>query len=239
MNSLVVSIGNEGKTAEVTDSKLCPHTIKVLAPEFHGMTDSGPFAVTQILDWAIESGYENALNFRLRGKPEEIGLEFHGLMGVAKDEVHIQAKVSNIGDEPIQSGHHSLLVDMNAAADFHDPTGERTFMYAETGWASLAQLIDPPKSGNHTILMGATYNKNTVMWRMIARVDPGKNCVIAFALDKGYAFAGDHPEWPKGFMGGYRWGTINPKQTKTLHGKIYMIKGTLDDLRKRYAKDFK
>ena len=43
----------------------------------------------------------------------------------------------------------------------------------------------------------------------------------------------------KGLMGGYRWGTITGQESKSLEARVYLFKGTLNDLRLRYVKDFK
>ncbi len=63
--------------------------------------------------------------------------------------------------------------------------------------------------------------------------------VFLRGFSRGYAFGSDHPDWPTGLLGGYRWGTINPSESKKLVGKIYLFKGGLNDLRLRYTNDFK
>ena len=112
-------------------------------------------------------------------------------------------------------------------------------MYAETGWTSLAKLLDPIHSRQHTVRMGASYRRVTVMWKMMGRLDSDQQGIVAVGLDKAYAFAGDHPQWPKGLLGSYRWGALAPQKTQTLTGKIYVMKADLDKLRLRYANDFK
>ena len=160
-------------------------------------------------------------------------------MTAQEGEVLIDAKLRNVRSEAIHNGHHSVLLDLSEAPSFDDRTGERTYLYAETGWASIAQLLDPIHTHEHTIHIGAAHNKITVMWKMIARFDFTRRYILAMGLDKGYVFASDHEDWGRGLLGGFRWGAVNTQETKPMLGKIYFFCGTLDDLRRRYNQDFK
>ncbi len=237
MNAIDLQLDEGNQNLLISQPKLSDQPFRFLAPEFNGKTGEGAFAIDQVLSWQMAG--DGRAKFNLKGSPESIGIDFKGSVKVGDDELLIRAQVRNMTPHPILAGHHSLVLDTDAAPDFHDPTGERTFFYAETGWASLAQLVDPLHSGTHSIRMGAAYNAVTVMWKMAARMDAKKKVIAALALDKGYAFAGDHPEWPKGILGGYRWGTIGAGETKDLKGKIYFLKGGLNDLRLKYINDFK
>lgn len=212
--------------------------LKLIIPEFRGSTAAGPFGINQHLGWSLQEP-DNKARFKLEGDPAQVGIEFKGSLTAAEDEVLLAATIRNTSSEPIQSGHHSLHLDLSASSEFADPTGERTFLYAETGWATVAQLIDPLHSRKHTIRIGASYKRTTVMWKMMARLNESREVCVGLALDKGYVFGSDHPDWPVGILGGYRWGSINPSQSKTLVGKIYIFKGGLNDLRLRYTNDFK
>ena len=233
-----ITVDSDRAQGQITDPKLCPEPVRFRIPEFRGKTDDGAFAVRQRLEWK-SAEHHTRVRFKLQGDPQRVGLDFKGDLRCDGNDLRLSGTVRNVTRKQILSGHHSMLVDMTEASRFHDSTGERTYIYAETGWISLAQLLNPIHSGQHTIRMGATYNEVTVMWKMIARLDSTAKVVFALALDKGYAFAGDHPEWTPGLLGGYRWGTIGSQETKELAGRIYLFKGDLNDLRLKYVHDFK
>lgn len=190
------------------------------------------------LTWRTLDG-ENRLKFRDTAGSESTGIEFKGSLSVDGHDIRVKALLRNVSGSAILGAHHSLVLNLANNPTWHDPTGERTYFYAETGWATQAQLLDPLHTGKHSIRMGASYNAITVMWKMIVRADPDKKVLLALALDKGYAFAGDHPQWPKGLLGGYRWGGIGAGETKELRGKIFLFKGTLNELRMKYINEFK
>lgn len=238
MSKTRVYVDEQGRSGYLNLPKILDESLKLTIPEFRGTTEGKPFAIQQVLKWTSTEP-QTKIRFKLDGDPTEVGIEFKGSLSATENEVLLSATVRNSGSEPIQSGHHSLHLDLSASSEFADPTGERTFVYAETGWASVAQLIDPIHSRKHTIRIGASYNKSTVMWKMMARLNEARDLCLGLALDKGYVFGSDHPDWPTGILGGYRWGTINPSQSKNLSGKIYLFKGGLNDLRLRYTNDFK
>jgi len=238
VNNIQLHIDDPAAPPRIIEPKLFPEGFRFDVPEFNGRTGDGSFAINHQLTWRTADG-ENRLKFRDAGQTEASGIEFKGSLTGMPHEVVVKAQLRNPSVYPILGAHHSLVLDLGSSSDWHDPTGERTYYYAETGWTSLAQLLDPIHSGKHTVLMGASYNAITVMWKLAARLDPEKKVLLAFALDKGYAFAGDHPDWPKGLLGGYRWGAVGPGETKELKGKIYLFKGTLSELRMKYVNDFK
>lgn len=238
MSRTRVYIDEVGSSVFITMPRVLDEPLKWTVPEFQGSCDNQPFAVRQVLKWnQIEP--DAKAKFRLDREPEAVGLEFKGRLSAGEGEVQIAATIRNPTDKSIQSGHHSVHLDTSACKPLDDPTGERTFLYAETGWISVAKLIDPIHSRKHTIRIGASYRKVTVMWKMIARLNEARNLAVAMALDKGYAFASDHPDWPAGLLGGYRWGAITPRESREMTGKIYLVAGGLNDLRLLYANDFK
>lgn len=238
LNPIQLHIDDPSAPPRISEPKLFPEGFRYEIPEFNGRTGEGAFTVNHQLVWRTVEG-ENRLKFRDEVPPEEAGIELKGSLTPMSHEVVVKAQLRNVTAFPILGAHHSLVLNLDGQDAWHDPTGERTYYYAETGWTSLAQLLDPIHSGKHTVRMGASYNSITVMWKLVVRTDPEKKVLLAFALDKGYAFAGDHPDWPKGVLGAYRWGAIGPGETKELKGKIYLFKGTLNELRMKYVNDFK
>ena len=238
MSKTRVYTDETGKSVFISMPKTLDEPLVWTVPEFQGAAEGKPFAVRQILHWTQLEPDAKA-KFRLDRPPDQVGLEFKGRLAALDNAVQISATVRNPTDQPIQSGHHSVHLDTSACKQFDDPTGERTFFYAETGWVSVAKLIDPIHSRKYTVRIGASYRKTTVMWKLIARLNESRTLALALALDKGYAFASDHPDWPAGLLGGYRWGAISARESREMNGKIYLIAGGLNDLRLLYANDFK
>lgn len=238
MSATRVNIGDDKKTMVIRVPKVTNDTFHLLLPELHGKDEHAPFAVQEVLRLK-EAEKDARLKFELAGNASELGVEFKGSLSAGDGEVTLNAKLRNLRSEPIHYGHHTVLLDFGEALAFDDRTGERTFLYAETGWTSVSQLLDPMHTRQHTIHVGASHKSITVMWKMIARFDATRRIIVALALDKGYVFASDHEDWGRGLLGGYRWGSVNPQETKMMMAKVYIFRGTLDDLRKLYMKDFK
>ena len=238
MSATQVNVSSDKKSIEISAPKVTNDTFFLSIPELHGKDEHTPFAIQEVLD-IREAEPKSRVKFVLAGNATELGVEFKGSAAAGDGEVTLQAKLRNLRDEAIHYGHHTVLLNMDEALAFEDRTGERTFLYAETGWAPVSQLLDPVHTRQHTIHVGAAHKGVTVMWKMIARFDSTRRIICALALDKGYVFASDHEDWGRGLLGGYRWGTVNMQETKNMLVKAYIFRGTLDDLRKRYLRDFK
>ena len=87
---------------------------------------------------------------------------------------------------------------------------------------------------------GANYGGNTIVWKIMARTDRDRKNIIAFGMDRGYAFASDHPEWPPGLLLGCRWGMLYPNEPESVRGRLYFLEdGNFPDLQERYRRDLK
>lgn len=226
--------------AVITGPELFPGPVRFSIPEFHGKNEGRPFGIIQAFLWR-EVERRRVATCVLEGEPEEIGLECEGQLEVLSPaSVAFEASLHNLHEAPVFAAHHTLLLDLSARAEFHDRSGERTFVYTNTGWCPLPDLIGRSAPAGATMRVGASYSGGrTVIWKIIARASLSGEYVIALALDRGYAFSSNHPEWPDGLLGGCRWGTLGPDETKTMHGRVYLVRGNLNDVRRLYAKDFK
>lgn len=238
MSATHVTIDGKKKSIVVTAPKVTNDRFTFSIPELHAKDEHTPFAIQEVLD-IKEAEKDTKLKFEMAGNDRELGIHFEGSVTAGDGELTLKGQLRNLRDEAMHFGHQTVLLNMDEALSFEDRTGERTFLYAETGWTSAAQLLDPLHTKQHTIHVGAAHKGITVMWKMIARFDSTRRIIVALALDKGYVFASDHEDWGRGLLGGYRWGSVNTQETKSMLGKVYIFRGTLDDLRKRYMRDFK
>ena len=150
--------------------------------------------------------------------------------------------MENLHDKDLISGHHTALLKINPKSEFIDINGENTFLYTDSGWISLSQMVRQSGRGNvrETFRQGANYGGHTLIWRIIARLDRERRSMIAMALNRAYAFASDHHEWDPGLLLGCRWGRLYPHEPEIANGKIYLMNHTsLNELERRYADDMK
>jgi hypothetical protein len=213
--------------------------IKITVPEFYGTLGKSPFAIDQILHWE-DTGEGKQCEFTLDTPAAEVGIDYHGTLSLREPNVlDFEAYVCNVMQLPIEEGHHTVHLDFSTCSALEDLDGSRTFFFTNDGWVSLSTLVEGLEEFPKTIWVGATYNDFTVIWRTIARVSRDGSLVVAFAMDKGYALASNHPEWPKGLLAGYRWATIPTEQERVSRGRLYFCTNGLDELREHYARDYR
>ena len=213
--------------------------IKLSIPEFYGQSGTRPFAVQQVLRWHT-NGHPEQAEFTLDRPPEDVGIDCHGSATLRESgSLDLEGYVQNAQPHDIEEAHHTLHFDFSTMPDMADPDGERTYVYTNFGWISLLELLKDQEKRPKCIWVGATYGQHTVIWKTMARMTKDESLLIAVALDKGYALANDHPDWPQGLLAGCRWGTLNPNREKLFRGRVYFCKNGLDELRQRYAQDFR
>lgn len=234
-----IILGRLNRDALITFPGRLEGHIKLGMPEFYGKSAGQLFAVNQVLTWEKVSENGHA-EFTLDAPPTEVGIDYHGSMTTREPNVlDLEGYVSNVLPDDIEEGHHTVHLDMSTLAGFDDPRGERTFVYSNEGWVSIADLLAGVEETPTTVWVGATYGERTVIWRTIARVSRDGTMTVAFAMDKGYALASDHPDWPKGLLSGCRWGTLGHNEERVFRGTIYFCEQGLDELRQSYARDFR
>lgn len=239
MENLNIVLGRFGRDVLVTAPDRFEGHLKLTVPEFYATADDHPFAIAQGLIWRSESANGHA-EFALDAPASDIGLDFHGSLSVRGPGVAVfEAYAKNAQGADITDAHHTIHLDVSTMPRFDDPDGARTFVYTNTGWVSVADLLRDLEERPPCIWVGATYGERTVIWRTIARQSASDPMVVAMAVDKAYALASDHPDWPKGLLGGYRWGTLAMHEERVLRGRIYVCDQGLEELRAQYARDFR
>jgi len=197
------------------------------------------FAVDQVLTWQPqEEGRQ--LQFSLDTPASDIGIHFAGQATVSDPAVmQLAVNLTNAQASEIAHAHHSIHLDLSTIPGLDDAAGDRTFLYTSVGWLSLKKLFGEGGRPPTSIWVGATHRDATVIWRLIARVSESGKLIIAFGMDRGYAFASNHPEWPKGLLTGCRWGTLPAHEKRKGLARLYVCQNGLDELRQRYAHDFR
>ena len=213
-------------------------------PQFYGGSggDDG-FLIDQTLTWQPSVQPDCEANFSMDVPPAETGIEFLGKLAMPKPgELLLRMKLKNASDHVIEEGHHTLVVNLPGDQALDDPEGRYTFLHADIGWISLADLCARMelKSLHLPIRVGSNFNGLTVIWNLIARVFPKQGYSLAIGLDRmnGYAFASDHPDWGTGLLAGFRWGAqLKPGESREAWMRMYFLPGGLEPIHQRFFKD--
>ncbi len=240
MNSLQVSSGPKGSVVYLRVGDGENDRIRFSIPEFHGEYKGRPFAIRQVLHFSSDE-FGRETSFELTGDPAEIGLRFFGKISVLSDEeIAFRFCLENLHDTEITKGHHTLHLGMSLLEDFDDPDGERTAMFTDADWMPVSQLGQMAGRSPHApFRVGTHIGHCTLLWKMMARLSKDMGRVIAFGCTRGYAFASDHPDFERGLLCGCRWASAPPGELQEVHGRLYVLSTSLEDLQRRYVRDLK
>lgn len=244
VNALDISITSDLTKLQVGLPWSFEHRAVFTIPQFYGGTGGNDgFLIDQALKWQPSEEPDCEATFTLDVPSEETGIEFSGKLGLPNPgEVLVRMKLKNAGQNVIEEGHHTMLLNFPKDLGFDDPDGKYTFFHGDLGWISLADLcarVDL-KSLHLPIRIGSNFNGLTVIWNLVARVFPKQGYTIALGLDRlnGYAFASDHPDWGTGLLAGFRWGAmLKPGESREAWMRMYFLPGGLEPLHQRFSRD--
>lgn len=211
-------------------------------PEFHGKTSTETFKLDQVLNWSQDAENPDRVNFALAGGEEDVGADFQGSVTLADpNEIHISLALTNGLNTELKSGRHLLYLDMEHLKSFQDPKGELTYFYTDNGWRSRAELyaeagITEP---NPSVRVGSHLGRSTIIWDLIARLDSARRNLVAFSLNRAFAFTSDHPDWGRGLLTACRWNHLAPGERHYAMGIMYLMDADLYALEERYVRNRK
>jgi hypothetical protein len=211
-------------------------------PEFYGKTTAESFKIDQGLVWSQDAENPEKVNFALDGDATELGADFHGDITIMEpDEVHVSMSLTNCLDTELKSGRHLMFLGLAGLRDFDDPLGNYTFYYTETGWRSRADLFQAAgiNDNSYSVRVGSRLGKSTVIWDIVARTDTRQENMVAFSLNRAFAFTSDHPDWGRGLLTASRWSHLAPGERHYAMGIIYLMKSDLYALEDRYIQNRK
>ena len=211
-------------------------------PEFYGKTSAESFKLDQVLMWSQDVENADKVNFSLEADPLEIGADFHGEVTIlSPNEVQIGLALTNCLNTELKSGRHLLHLDTSHLQNFDDPDGQNTFYHTDTGWRSRADLFRDAgiTDLHHSVRVGSHVGKSTVIWDVIARLDADRKRMVAFSLNRAFAFTADHPDWGSGIVTACRWNHLAPGERHYAMGIIYLMDADLYALEDRYVQNRK
>ena len=74
--------------------------------------------------------------------------------------------------------------------------------------------------------------------RFMVKVSEDGEFVLGIATDEAVGVSCNHQETMSCIHSNPLWGPLSPGEAKTVNGKIYLFRGTPDDLLGRYERDF-
>ena len=211
-------------------------------PRFIGRASDEAFQLDQVLAWSQDEQEPDRVHFALEGDSASIGVDFHGDVNlVGADEAHVSLALTNCANHELKHGRHLVFLDFGKLPDFVDPTGVNTHYYTDVGWRSRADLFrdanitDP----SHAVRVGSHVGRTTVIWDLVARMDANRKHMVAFSLNRVFAFSSDHADWGTGLLAACRWSHLAPGERHYAMGIVYLMDADLRQLEERYIRNRK
>lgn len=182
------------------------------------------------------------LRFRC-GLPEEtkqtLCLDFSGAVSAQEDTIDYELTVRNVGAE--QWGRQRMLLfclQCYRAEGMRDYEATRTFVHRDGQWVSMNEVVEGTFESHRMCGVGVRQGQKAGYERLAARVSEDATSVLGIATDNAVSLSFNFQDSAACLHSNPSWGLLKPGEEATAKGKIYLLKGTLDDLWQRYRTDF-
>lgn len=202
--------------------------------------------VPQSVHWEkiAENRYRFSWNAPKELKQQE-RVDFEGEVIVGVDELSFRFTTRNPTTAAWGSERYNafdVVAGKNPA--FHDPDGSRTFVRIQDQFVSLHDALRGEFSPNRTGWMVLAKDPQNPQFReyterLMAKVSRDGRWVLAIASDSGDGATFNLNPATSCIHQNRTWSPLQPGEAKTLRGKVYLMRGTLDDLWQRYSADKK
>lgn len=173
------------------------------------------------------------------------GNDFWGSAGVLNsEEILYELTFKNIGRDAWRKTESSLICLISGGVpQFHDFEGHRTFVHEckKKGFVDI-DAMQNGKWAEHR-MWGARVPEfageaRPTVERLMGKISRDGLYVLGIATDSAVGVSCNHQEHMSCIHSNPHWGPLRPGEEKTIHGRIYLLRGTLDDLLSRYTRDF-
>lgn len=166
----------------------------------------------------------------------ELGLDFRGTVTAAVDEITFELTVTNPGEQRWQRMPMMLFcLQCNRAPGFLDYEAERTYVRQGGRWVTMNEVVNGEFQGHRMCGVGVGRDLSE---RIAARVSEDGTYVLGIATDIAASLSFNFQDRIACLHSNPEWGLLEPGAEASARGKVYLLKGGLDDLWDRYRQDF-
>jgi hypothetical protein len=209
---------------------------RLMIPEYGWIGES---VRSRGVNWPVREGREVSWRWTDPGSRNE----FDGSAGVINDEeIEYRLNFTNTGEEKWGRGSSSLICLISGGVPaFHDYEGHRTFVH-ECGKGFVD--IDAIQGGvwaEHRMWGGkvpALAGDRPAVERFMVKVSRDGEFVLGIATDDATGVSCNHQLRMSCIHSNPLWGPLSPGESKNVRGKIYLFRGTREDVLDRYDQDF-
>ena len=220
----------------ITHSDWPENRWRLMIPEYGWVGESKR---SRNVEWPMPEGLEVSW----RWSDDDANNSFDGSARVLDDEeIGYQLTFRNTGDLVWRAGESSLICLISGEVPaFHDYQGHRTFVFAcGRGFVDIDE-IQEGRWADHRMWGGRIPSRagdRPPVERLMVKTSEDGRYVLGIATDEAVGVSCNHQESMSCIHSNPLWGPLSPGKAKTVRGKIYLFKGTPDDVLGRYESDF-
>lgn len=172
---------------------------------------------------------------------DQFATDFRGHLKVEGESVRYEITYTNTGDEPATDGVSLFCLQAGTMREFHDPDGLNTFVWGGDGFRSINELVGG--RFNEHRMAGANYvesdpTESQTTRKLMVKRSKDPRFVLAVATDPCSGVGGNFNVWPSCIHSNPDWGVVGPGEEATVRGRVYFMRGGLDDVLACYVRDF-
>jgi hypothetical protein len=177
------------------------------------------------------------------GAPDElkrkVGLDFSGELVARDSVVEFEITVRNVGEtewtaEPMQL----VCLRSGRSPAFKDYEAERTWVRRNGSWVTVNSLIGATFADHRMCGFRISGEGDERFERLSAKTSFDGKWALGLAVDRAQSLSFNFQEAVSCIHSNPSWGLLAPGEEATAHGRVYLIRGSLDDLYERYLQDF-
>lgn len=173
-------------------------------------------------------------------RKKELCLDFWGTITAGEDMVDFELTVKNVGPETWRSERMVLFcLQSKGVPMFFDYEAQRTFVRKGDRWITMNEIVSGKFESHRMCGVAVQQGGPAGAERLAAKVSKDGKFVLGLATDIAASLSFNFQEVASCIHSNPSWGLLKPGEQKTAKGRIYLFAGTLEDLWKRYASDFR
>lgn len=224
--------------AVITHELMLGSSLLLRLPEFVRSADGADMAHPGRVTWETLEP-----DFHLRFQWDEStavkrrwGADFSGEVRAGDDAVAFEVTMQNVGDAPHGHGLYLFCLAAGGNPAFQDYEGQRTFVRLAHRWTSVHDLV-AGRFEEHRIC-GFGREDSGIACNMMAKTSRDGRWALAIALDQPGRVSSNHQIWPSCIHANPIWPRLAPGESATARGRVYLMRGGLDQVYQRYLHDF-